>query len=65
MHFTPGNLRGVGRRRRDMKFRLVAVIVPAAILVAACGPGRSTTTLPKLPVEASPGGAASAQRQRR
>jgi hypothetical protein len=40
-----------------MKFRLVVVIALAAIVVAACGPGRSTTTLPKLPVEASPGGA--------
>ena len=41
-----------------MKFRLVAVIVPAALLVAACGPGRSTATRPKIPVEASPSGAA-------
>jgi hypothetical protein len=40
-----------------MKFRLVSAVAVSAVLVVACGPSRSTATLPKLPVEAS-GGAA-------
>lgn len=41
-----------------MKFRLVSAVAATAVLVAACGPSRSTTTLQKLPVEASPGAGA-------
>jgi hypothetical protein len=41
-----------------MKVRLVSAVAAATVLVAACGPGPSTRTLQKLPVEVSPGGAA-------
>jgi hypothetical protein len=40
-----------------MNLRLLSVAAATAVLITACGPGRSVTTLPKLPVEASSGGA--------
>ena len=39
-----------------MNLRSLSVAAATALLITACGSGRSVTTLPKLPVEASSGG---------
>ena len=41
-----------------MKSRFVTTVATTVVLLGACGPSRSTTTLPKLPVEATSAGAA-------